>query len=52
MAASWTCLNVDDEPLLRGRGRVPDGLPVALEHDVERRLEELLQGLLLAAVAG
>ena len=49
---SWTCLNVDDEPFLGGRGRVPDRLPVALEHDVQRRLEQLLEGLLLAAVAG
>ena len=46
------CLNIDDEPLLGGRGRIPDRLPIALVHDVQRRLEQLLQGLLLAAVPG
>ena len=40
-------LDVDEQPLPGRRGRVTRGLPVALEHDVQGRLEELFQGPLL-----
>ena len=45
-------LNVYDQPLFTRGCSVSDRLPIPLEHQVQRRLEQLLQGLLLAPARG